>query len=174
MTKSALAGVVNVTPGRISQLITEGKLTAPALLPNGRIDLPAALEQIGPFLRSPPPQLELDQATTRALQPLDAREPVMADARTRRALADAETAELTLKKLKNEIYDKVGIDALGADLIVQITTALPAAVIEAAERGRACVTGPDARRVGEQIARSALQRLVDGIKAAAREVASDG
>lgn len=49
-TKAGLARAIRRSPARVSQFISEGKLTPPALLSDGRIDLALALSQLAPFI----------------------------------------------------------------------------------------------------------------------------
>lgn len=89
VTKAALARTVGRSSARISQLIAEGKLAPPALLPDGRIDLAIAIEQLRPFLGDASAPREIAAATP-------APPSAMASAKLRQAEAAAARAELDL------------------------------------------------------------------------------
>ncbi len=89
VTKAALARAIGRSSARVSQFIQEGKLAPPALLPDGRVDLALAVEQLRPFLGDASAPREIVAATP-------APPSAMASAKLRQAEAAAARAELDL------------------------------------------------------------------------------
>lgn len=90
VSKAALARAIGRSPARVSQFIQEGKLAPPALLPDGRVDLALAVEQLRPFLGDAMAPREIAAATPAPPSP-------MAAAKLRQAQAAAARAELELE-----------------------------------------------------------------------------
>lgn len=104
VSKSDLARRIGRSPARVSQFIREGRLTAPALLEDGRIDLEAALVQLAPFLMQDGP-----------LQPKPARPPAapspMAEAKL--ALARAQVAKVEAELAASRgAYERAAMNAV--------------------------------------------------------------
>lgn len=118
--KIAYAAIRGCTPAYISKLIKQGKLRAPALTPEGRIDVSAANAMLG----APMPQLQpLTSYPARDADPGDDAE-AYAASRAKREAANAEKAELELAELRARLVDKAEVDREVADLVSGLRDAI--------------------------------------------------
>lgn len=115
VTKGAYAAIRGCSAPYISKLIREGKLRAPALTPEGRIDVELANAMLG----TPAPQLQ-PIATT----PGPTEDTGYAESRARREAALAERAELDLAEQRGRLVDKSAVDREIADLIRSLRDAI--------------------------------------------------
>lgn len=111
-----------VSPAYISKLIREGKLTAPALQPDGRVNIALADLQLA-GMADPARSAMADPSRGEMVGEMAditvANEPgsfggsaapaSFADARTRKMLADAEAAEIALARTRGEVVDRASV-----------------------------------------------------------------
>ena len=141
MRKSHFAASIGKSPAYISKLQRLGKLTPPAVRPDGLLDVRLATEQIAahadpargsrshrpepahvqpqpmPAVAAPQPVAEASVDALRAPAPLT-------EARTRREQAQAELAELSLAKARGELVEVSSVRSLGEEVAAMVRSQL--------------------------------------------------
>src|SRR5690242_17712394 len=95
MTQADYARHRDVSPQRISALVKEDRIP---LLPDGRVDFHAAEASLGPK--------ELKDGAPSASTGVSAEQTTLAQAQTRKALADAAMSEAKLQKMAGDLVDR--------------------------------------------------------------------
>jgi hypothetical protein len=162
LSKKGYAEHRGCSPAYISKLIRLGKLTAPALRPDGTVDALLADAQLAGQAdpaRWPETSPELPLAAPGS--------PTFAAAKARRESAQADLAEIELAKKRGELVDRESVHDAGFDLGALLRDRLATRRGELAAQLAACNDVDDAiarleaadRKLCEDLANDARQRL---------------
>ena len=165
--KSAFARLRNWSPANVTKLTRPGGKLAEAVTPDGLIDLDLAERLLAQ--RTNPARVP-DQAQAMASP---AGGPSFADAKTRRAQADAEAAEINLERLRGRLVDVEGVRQAGADFGAMLPQLLEEGLVDAVQRIRQAATASDAVKLAKPIAAGLCARIVQELERAVREVPAD-
>lgn len=117
-----------------------------------------------------PARLRAQLPVTSAVEPAATS---FADARARKALADAEAAEMNLAELKRELVGAAGVDKAADDLSAMIPQVLEDGLIDAVQQIRQAGTAGDATKLVKPIVQGLCARLIPQIHRAVRETVGD-
>lgn len=156
-TKAAYARHRGVGKSAVSNWLREGKLVAPAVLPDGRVDFALA-----------------DQMLAEALNPATSRKPGglaalgggatvhdLNAARSRKEQARAELAEMELARQRGELVDRASVDAMGRRLGVLVQQVLEGHGRDVVDALRVAPTAAEAQHAWGRVVRGILTRIAD-------------
>lgn len=135
------------SPSQVSNLIRDGKLRAPALRPDGLIDVdyadamlarqldPARMRTVAPVAASVLPASDLDAV-------ISGRE-TYPEAKRRKELAAAELAEMDLARRRGELVETAAVQQLAGDVAQLWRTALEQGASDLARKVRGVVVHDD-------------------------------
>jgi hypothetical protein len=165
--KSAFAKMRNWSPANVTKLTKPGGKLAEAVTADGLIDLELAERLLAQ--RTNPARVP-DQAQDLASS---AAGPSFADAKTRRAQADAAAAEIQLERLRGRLVEIDGVRQAGADMGTMLPQLLEEGLVDAVARIRQAATAADAAKLSKPIAAGLCARIVQELERAVREVTAD-
>lgn len=171
VTKSGYAAYRGCSPAYVSKLIREGRLAAPALLDNGRINIALADQLIGPpggttageapILASPP------SAARHAAAP--AATARLTEARAEAAATQQQLAQLRLQRERGELIPAAGVAAETEDAFRQVRDLLLQGWHDIAED---CARLADATAIEATILRALKSRLAEAAAILQRDPAA--
>lgn len=164
MTKAAYAAHRGVSASYISKLIREGKLAAPALMANGRINTILADQMLGGV--APEPDLELAAAVFSG-------GPNLAVERARREAAVAELKEIQLRRERGEALSTAEVERAVFEKDRRIRDAVLAAAEAVAPKAHAAPNAMAAADIIRSAMNAALGAVADQLDAEARASAKE-
>jgi hypothetical protein len=164
--KSAFAKLRGWSPANVTKLTKPGGKLAEAVTPEGLLDLDLAERLLA--ARTNPARVPVAAG---ALPELAG--PSFADAKTRRALADAEAAEINLQRMRARLVEVEGVRQAGADFGALLPQLLEEGLVDAVARIRQAATTADATKLAKPVALALCARIVQELERTVREVAAD-